>query len=141
MLRATLGATLSVLIVSSLSLYLSDFAHTHHWLVASLAASALLIFLVPTSPLAQPWNIVLGNLVGALTGITCAVLLPHPIAAITMAVCVAMPIMLAHSVSSTNDAPQLVNGSGEVLIIKRVPGGKGDTVIEDAPGRYVKAKA
>lgn len=40
MLRATFGATLSVLIVSSLSLYLSDFAHTHHWLVASLAASA-----------------------------------------------------------------------------------------------------
>ncbi|AYN21754.1 HPP family protein [Alcaligenes aquatilis] len=95
MLRATLGATLSVLIVSSLSLYLSDFAHTHHWLVASLAASALLIFLVPTSPLAQPWNVLLGNLVGALTGISCAILLPHPIAAITMAVCVAMPIMLA----------------------------------------------
>ncbi|WP_341668937.1 HPP family protein [Alcaligenes sp. SDU_A2] len=95
MLRATSGATLGVLVTSSLSLYFADFAQTHHWLVASLAASSLLVFLLPTSPLAQPWNILAGNMVGALTGISCAVLLPHPIAAISTAVCTAMLLMLA----------------------------------------------
>ncbi|WP_394061284.1 HPP family protein [Alcaligenes sp. WGS1538] len=95
MLRATLGATLGVLITSWLSLSFANYAEAHHWLVASLGASALLIFLVPTSPLAQPWNILAGNLVGALTGITCAILLPHPIASISVAVCVAMLLMLA----------------------------------------------
>ena len=95
MLRATLGATLGVLITSSLSLYFANYAEAHHWLVASLGASALLIFLVPTSPLAQPWNILAGNMVGALTGITCAILMPHPIASISVAVCASMLLMLA----------------------------------------------
>lgn len=95
MLRATLGASLGVLITSSLSLYFANYAEAHHWLVASLGASALLIFLVPTSPLAQPWNILAGNMVGALTGITCAILMPHPIASISVAVCASMLLMLA----------------------------------------------
>lgn len=39
------------------------------WLVAPLGASAVLLFAVPASPLAQPWPIVGGNVISALVGV------------------------------------------------------------------------
>lgn len=41
------------------------------WFIAPMGASALLLFAVPASPLAQPWSVLGGNLVAALVGITC----------------------------------------------------------------------
>jgi CBS domain-containing membrane protein len=37
-----------------------------------MGASAVLLFAVPASPLAQPWSIIGGNIVAALIGVTCA---------------------------------------------------------------------
>jgi CBS domain-containing membrane protein len=45
------------------------------WFIAPMGASAVLLFAVPASPLAQPWSIVGGNLVSALVGVSCALLL------------------------------------------------------------------
>ena len=42
------------------------------WFIAPMGASAVLLFAVPASPLAQPWSIVGGNIVAALIGVTCA---------------------------------------------------------------------
>jgi CBS domain-containing membrane protein len=42
------------------------------WFIAPMGASAVLLFAVPSSPLAQPWSILGGNLVSALIGVTCA---------------------------------------------------------------------
>ncbi len=42
------------------------------WFIAPMGASAVLLFAVPSSPLAQPWSIIGGNLVAALIGVTCA---------------------------------------------------------------------
>jgi len=42
------------------------------WFIAPIGASAVLLFAVPASPLAQPWSIVGGNLVSALIGVSCA---------------------------------------------------------------------
>jgi len=42
------------------------------WFIAPMGASAVLLFAVPASPLAQPWSIIGGNLVAALIGVTCA---------------------------------------------------------------------
>lgn len=39
------------------------------WIVAPMGASAVLVFAVPASPLAQPWAVVGGNTVSALVGI------------------------------------------------------------------------
>jgi CBS domain-containing membrane protein len=51
-------------------------------LVAPIGASAVLLFAVPASPLAQPWPLVGGNVVSALVGVTIAQLLGHgPLAA------------------------------------------------------------
>jgi len=42
------------------------------WFIAPMGASTVLLFAVPSSPLAQPWSLVGGNLVAALIGVTCA---------------------------------------------------------------------
>lgn len=47
------------------------------WFIAPMGASAVLLFAVPASPLAQPWSIVGGNLVSALIGVLCANTLGH----------------------------------------------------------------
>ena len=39
------------------------------WFVIPMGASAVLLFAVPASPLAQPWSIIGGNTVSALSGI------------------------------------------------------------------------
>jgi CBS domain-containing membrane protein len=44
----------------------------HLWLVAPMGASAVLLFAVPSSPLAQPWSAVGGSLLAALVGVSCA---------------------------------------------------------------------
>ena len=47
------------------------------WFIAPMGASAVLLFAVPASPLAQPWSILGGNTVSALVGVSCAILLGH----------------------------------------------------------------
>jgi CBS domain-containing membrane protein len=42
------------------------------WFIAPMGASAVLLFAMPASPLAQPWSLVGGNIVSALIGVTCA---------------------------------------------------------------------
>lgn len=68
------------------------------WLVAPLGASAVLIFAVPASPMAQPWPVVGGNTLSALAGIAGvhgAHLLGSPELAAALAVATAIALMLA----------------------------------------------
>jgi CBS domain-containing membrane protein len=65
------------------------------WIVAPMGASAVLVFGVPASPLAQPWAVVGGNTVSALVGIACVHLIPSPDLAAAAAVALAMALMLA----------------------------------------------
>ncbi|WP_455217256.1 HPP family protein [Kaarinaea lacus] len=46
------------------------------FMAASMGASAVLLFVVPASPLSHPWSFVGGHLVSAFIGITCVKLLP-----------------------------------------------------------------
>ncbi|MET1077771.1 MAG: HPP family protein [Pseudomonas sp.] len=46
--------------------------HSSLWLIAPMGASAVLLFAVPSSPLAQPWSIIGGNTLSALIGVGCA---------------------------------------------------------------------
>lgn len=48
------------------------------WFVAPMGASAVLLFAAPASPLAQPWSMFGGNVVSALVGVSCALLIPDP---------------------------------------------------------------
>lgn len=65
------------------------------WLVAPMGASAVLVFGVPASPLAQPWSVVGGNTLSALAGIACARWIGPPELAAAVAVGAAIGLMLA----------------------------------------------
>lgn len=56
------------------------------WIVAPMGASAVLLFAVPASPLAQPWSIVGGNGASAVVGMMFAELVPDPAMAAAFAV-------------------------------------------------------
>ncbi len=62
-------------------------------IVAPVGASAVLLFAVPASPLAQPWSIVGGNMVSAFVGVTVATLVRDPAIAIGLAVALAILAM------------------------------------------------
>ncbi len=55
-------------------------------LSAPMGASAVIVFCLPQSPLGQPWNVVIGNLISACVGVVCAkwIALPEAAAAIGM---------------------------------------------------------
>jgi CBS domain-containing membrane protein len=53
--------------------------------MASLGASALLVFALPGSPMAQPWAVIAGNTLSALVGISCFHMISEPLLAIPMA--------------------------------------------------------
>ena len=63
------------------------------FIVAPVGASAVLLFAVPASPLAQPWSIVGGNTISALVGVTVAALVTDPMLAIGLAVALAILAM------------------------------------------------
>jgi CBS domain-containing membrane protein len=67
-LLACLGALAGISLVGLLCSLLSSHPLVP-LLVAPLGASAVLLFVVPASPLAQPWSIVGGNTVSALVGV------------------------------------------------------------------------
>lgn len=54
-------------------------------LVASMGASAVILFIIPNSPLAQPWPFAGGQMVSALAGITCALTIPDISLAVSVA--------------------------------------------------------
>jgi CBS domain-containing membrane protein len=64
-------------------------------LVAPMGASAVLLFAVPASPLAQPWSIIGGNLVSATIGVTCAHAIVDPTLAAALAVALSIGGMFA----------------------------------------------
>ncbi len=65
------------------------------WFIAPMGASAVLLFAVPASPLAQPWSIIGGNLVSALIGVTCAAHVDDPALAASVAASLAIGAMFA----------------------------------------------
>jgi CBS domain-containing membrane protein len=60
------------------------------YLVAPMGASAVLIFAVPASPLAQPWSVIGGNTLGALVGIAVSGAVHDPLIASGLAVSLAI---------------------------------------------------
>lgn len=62
-------------------------------LVAPVGASAVLLFAIPASPLAQPWPIIGGNTISALIGVTVIQILPDPLFAAGLAVALAIIVM------------------------------------------------
>ena len=92
-LRVVLGAGLGLLVAGLLCQWLG--AAGAVWLVAPLGASAVLVFGVPASPLAQPWAVVGGNTLSALVGIACVHAINSPVLAAAAAVALAIGLMFS----------------------------------------------
>ena len=84
-----LTGILGVMLVSQAYLGLNGSAG----LVASMGASAVLLFAVPHGPLSQPWAVFGGHLVSAVIGVACVKLIAQPLAASALAVALAISAM------------------------------------------------
>jgi len=62
-------------------------------IVASMGATAVLLFAVPHGPLSQPWPVIGGHLVSAVIGVSCAKLVPDTLLAAALAVALAIGVM------------------------------------------------
>lgn len=93
-LRSAGGALLGVLFTGLLCAAVLG-APEAMWLIAPMGASAVLLFGVPGSPLAQPWSVMGGNIVAALIGVTCARLVANPVIASALAIFFAIGAMFA----------------------------------------------
>lgn len=62
------------------------------YLVAPLGASAVLLFAVPNSPLAQPWSAVVGNTAAALVSVAVSLVIHEPTLRIALAVALAIVV-------------------------------------------------
>ncbi len=65
------------------------------WFVIPMGASAVLLFAVPASPLAQPWPVLGGNVLSALCGTACQLWLGPHSETIALAAAVAVALMFA----------------------------------------------
>jgi CBS-domain-containing membrane protein len=91
-LVTSLGGFLGILAVYFVSDSLLDI-HGAAMMVASMGASAVLLFAVPHSALAQPWNVIGGHLLSALIGVSCARYIPDMMFAAATSVGIAILAM------------------------------------------------
>lgn len=91
-LLAVAGALVGIVLVGALSGVLARDALP--LIVAPIGASAVLLFAVPASPLAQPWSIIGGNTLSAAVGVVISILMPNVTIAAGMAVALAIAVMI-----------------------------------------------
>jgi len=91
--RATLGALIGLLITGAVTTAAMHDTGSLPLLIAPMGASAVLLFGVPASPLAQPWSIIGGNLVSALIGVAAAQAIAAPLPAVGVAVAASFAVM------------------------------------------------
>lgn len=94
-LRGACGAAIGILVTGLVSRLVLGPGISTPLLIAPMGASAVLLYGVPASPLAQPWSIFGGNLLAGFIGITCAIYIRDPILAASTAVGLAIGAMFA----------------------------------------------
>lgn len=93
-LRASIGAFIGLLATAALTTLALGNGPDWPLLIAPIGASAVLLFAVPASPLAQPWSILGGNCMAAIVGVTCAQWIGDVPLAAALAVSISLGLML-----------------------------------------------
>ncbi|MBN9408643.1 MAG: HPP family protein [Burkholderiales bacterium] len=93
--RAALGAGLGILIAALAGRAWAGGGAATLWLAAPMGAAAVLVFAVPSSPLAQPWAVIGGNTLSALAGVLCAHWIRDAALAAAAGVTLAIVVMFA----------------------------------------------
>lgn len=91
-LIAALGGGLSILLLVGFSLWLFP-VESATPVIASMGASAVLLFALPQGPLSQPWPVLAGHSISAIIGVTCARYIPQSSIAAACAVGLAIAAM------------------------------------------------
>ncbi len=87
---AWVGSSLCLLCIVLLDKHYFE-AHDINLLMASFGASAVLVFGAPQSPLAQPRNVMGGQFISAIAGVTCQIFLAH---SPTLAACTSVSLAI-----------------------------------------------
>lgn len=121
--RSAMGALLGIAFAAGVTrLLLGANALALPWLIAPLGASAVLVFALPASPLAQPWPVFGGNLISASIGLACAWLVGEPLLACALAIGLAIGAMsLARCLHPPGGACALVGALGSQAIAAHGP--------------------
>ncbi|QWD62342.1 HPP family protein [Polynucleobacter sp. MWH-UH25E] len=83
--RSCIGTLVGLMLVITLAKVVGELVGVEEWLMASLGASALLVFVLPGSPMAQPWAVIAGNTISAVIGIAVIGLVKEPLLAMPIA--------------------------------------------------------
>jgi CBS domain-containing membrane protein len=95
--RSSVAAMFSMLLLGEILHLLPDGGQPMI-LFASMAAANVLMYAAPHSPMAQPWPLVVGNLLSGAVGLMCVVFIPDPVIAAACAVGLSILVMhLAHA--------------------------------------------
>lgn len=94
-LRACCGTLFGIFLTGLVSRLMLGPDATLPMLIAPMGASAVLMFALPSSPLAQPWSVLGGNVVSAAVGVACARWIDDPALAAALAVACAIAAMFA----------------------------------------------
>ena len=92
--RGALGGLLGILAASAVGKWLNIDAKTLPFIVAPIGASAVLLFAAPASPLAQPWQVIVGNVSSGIVGVTTGKLFHDPMLAAAAGVGGAIAVMM-----------------------------------------------
>lgn len=92
--RAGLGALIGLAVVSLFLLVTPGDEHLGLYLIAPFGATAVLIFAVPSSPLAQPWSAIMGNTISALVAVAVCLTAADPTLRLVLAVGLAITAMI-----------------------------------------------
>lgn len=90
---ACIGSIIAIALTAGLAGLMAGTGFSTPLIVAPMGASAVLVFAVPASPLAQPWPVIGGNTISAAIGIAVALHVPDPLLATGLAVGLAIAAM------------------------------------------------
>lgn len=93
-LRAGLGALVGLGVVGMLAILPHVGPQLGLYLIAPFGASSVLLFAAPSSPLAQPWSVIVGNSASALVAVLVCAVLPDPFWRVLVSVGVAITVMI-----------------------------------------------
>lgn len=107
-LRSALAAFVALLVIGTISYGYFDH-HALPWLAAPMGASAVILFALPSSPLAQPWPFAASHLIAATVGVACLLLIGNPVWAAALALSLSILLMyLAHAMHPPGGASALL---------------------------------
>ncbi len=92
--RAALGALVGILVAGAVARLVPGGPDLLPYIVAPMGASAVLLFAVPASPLAQPWPVLGGNVISTAIGLAAHWLVDDVLAAAALGVGAAIGVMM-----------------------------------------------